>query len=533
MKLLLLLSLLPLSGFAKQLPNSSAEFISACRLAADCELRLFTELSKTFRPSRKEDELRDYVLALARTAEQSVWQQKLELFQDKIGNVMVRLPATGRFTKLKAAPFALQSHMDMVLAYVDAKPGEDLEKYFRDGVALEVKDGWIQAEGNRTTLGADNGIGVAIALRYLIDNSLPHPPLELIFTVQEEIGLFGAAQFEIPITSRKMLCLDGMTPEEGMIIAGSQAGHTEVIRFTSAGAEESAPGSDVLLRVAVAKMAGGHSGGDIHRNRKNALRLLAELIEELEDKGLPARLGKITVGDGILNKIPNLFEAEIFLPSAKTDPNLALASKEFLKSRIAANPDDFRDAEVTVILVPGKAGPVTSPDFSRLLAGSILAAPNGVVDTDPGFVNSVLSSNNLGAFKLTPGSGNFSAELGFMTRSFLNDRRGAITDQLRTIFSNPALAASFSSEVRSSYPAWLEPETSSLLQDALTRSGYFTKKFYLPAGLEPSAFKQRLPDLEVIAIGPLIQFAHSVKEKMKLDSIPRTVSGVRKIVELQ
>jgi dipeptidase D len=217
MKLLLTLLLLaPALAQAKQIPDASEEFVIECRQTSDCELRFFSELSKTFRPSGKEDELRDYVLAVKETAEKLVWKQKLETFQDTIGNVMIRLPATGSFAGKTRPYFALQSHMDMVLAYVDAKPGENLEPYFKDGVITEIKDGWVQAKDNRTTLGADNGIGVATELRYLIDDRIAHPPLELIFTVQEETGLIGANHFQAMTYSSMFLLLKwrGATPAE-------------------------------------------------------------------------------------------------------------------------------------------------------------------------------------------------------------------------------------------------------------------------------------------------------------------------------
>jgi len=522
------------TAHAKLIPDSSEAFVTACRAATDCELRFFGELSKTFRPSRKEDALRDYVLAVKTTAENLVWKQKLETFQDPIGNVMIRLPATGEFVGKDKPYFALQSHMDMVLAYVDAKPGENLEPYFQDGVTTEIKDGWIQSKDNRTTPGADNGIGAASSLRSLLDDRIAHPPLELIFTVQEEIGLFGAAQFQIPILSRKMLCLDGMTPEEGMIIAGSQGGRAEVLHFAAKDTEASRSDQDLLLSITVTKMAGGHSGNDIYRGRTNAIKLVASLMNELAQNGRNVRLKSLVAGDGIINKIPNLFQAEIIVPAAGAEPDLADRAKSFLIAQISKNEDDIRNAIVSTSVGAAAAGTIAAANFSSFLAGSILAAPNGVIDTDPSYWHSVYTSSNLSFLNFGLGAdGALRADFGFMTRGFSDARMDAIVGGIESEFSNRAFVSDYQRELRSSYSPWIEPDTSVLMRDVLTRSGYFNKKFFLNGGLEPSAFKVRIPTLEVVALGPMILYAHSVNEKMKLDSIPPTLEGVRKILQMQ
>ncbi|MGZ3650721.1 MAG: M20/M25/M40 family metallo-hydrolase [Bdellovibrionota bacterium] len=531
---LVFLLLAPLAH-AKQQPDFSAAFLSQCRAAPDCEVRLFKELSKTFRPSRKEDELRDYILAVKGTAEDLVWKQKLETFRDPIGNIMIRLPATGSFVGQNKPYFALQSHMDMVLAYSEAKPGENLEPYFKDGVAIEEKDGWLQAVGNRTTLGADNGIGVATELAYLVDDRKAHPPLELIFTVQEEIGLLGAAGSELPILSRKMLCLDGMTPEEGMIIAGAQGGHGEALHFNARATDTSRAGTDVQLNVMVTKMAGGHSGGDIHRGRTNAVKLVAELMEELEKNNSSVRLKSLVAGDiGVLNKIPNLFQAEIILAAASAEANLAENVRAFLLSRISQNADDLASAVIAVDVVPAPEGAVAASDFSHFLAGAIGAAPNGVLDQDPAFYHSVFTSNNLSYMRFGPTTaGGLAADFGFLARSFSNPRMDDITGTVITSLSDRAFVSDFAHETKMNFPPWMEPDSSHLMQDVLHNSGYFSKKFFLNAGLEPSAFKQQIPTLEVVALGPMIQYAHSVKERLKLDSIPPTLEGVKRIVQMQ
>jgi dipeptidase D len=281
-------------------------------------------------------------------------------------------------------------------------------------------------------------------------------------------------------------------------------------------------------------MAGGHSGGDIWRGRANAVKLVAELMTELGKTGRNVKLKSLIAGDGILNKIPNLFQAEIIVPTAGADPELASLIKSFLISRISQNPDDIHSAVITVEIVPAPEGTVGTSDFSQFLAGSITAAPNGVIDSDPRYSHSIYTSNNLSSLRIGPSiAGRLSAEFGFMARGYSEQRIANIANWLTDAFSNRNFVSNFRTEIKSSFPAWIEPETSSLMQEVLNHSGYFNQKYFLSAGLEPSAFKQKFPTLEVIAIGPMIQFAHSVSEKMKLDSIPRTLEGVKRIIQMQ
>lgn len=541
MKFCLILSfiLLPLMSasklLAKEIPRADLDFLNQCVKSPDCELNFILEIAKTYRPPKEEDELRDYILAVKDMAEKHYWKKKLETHQDKIGNLMIRLPATGKFTKKKYKHFALQSHMDMVLAHVDAKPGKDLRPLFKNGIQLEIKDGWLQSVGNKSSIGTDNSSGVAYSLRYLIDPSIEHPPLELIFTVQEEIGLIGAMKSELPILSRKMICLDGMTPEPGYIIAGSQGASANHVHLHARGNEKVKAQDTKLISVSVTQLAGGHSGGDIHRDRANSLKLLAQLIKFISHETGHVSLKSLVAGDvGILNKIPNLFQAELAVPAHVYKADLKDKIEAHLKSMVQRNSDDAASAEIEVKLGEGAEGEylTTGKDFATFLSEALLAAPNGVLDTDPMFANSVKLSNNLSFLMLRPEGDQFRGNFGFMIRSFDDAKMVKIKKELTGLIHQKKHFKEYKVVDSMNFAPWMEPDSSELLQTVLSIPE-FSKKFYLAGGLEPSAFKLKLKGLEVVALSPFQQFAHSVKEKLKVDTIHPTGQNILKIIQAQ
>ncbi|HSI05344.1 MAG TPA: hypothetical protein VLC93_12740, partial [Myxococcota bacterium] len=178
---------------------------------AGAVLDLFEAFTRLYRPPGEEDAARAAIEDIVRRSE-SLWPAgSVSTARDDAGNLLVRLPGTGRFANL-AKPVVLQAHMDMVLAVEGAKPGEDLRPYFRQGVKTELVtvDGeqWIRSLGSRTSLGADNALGMAVAARYITDPSIEHPPLELVFTTREEVGLVGARQMRLPLAGRVLFNFD-------------------------------------------------------------------------------------------------------------------------------------------------------------------------------------------------------------------------------------------------------------------------------------------------------------------------------------
>lgn len=526
------------SVLAKDFPNSTLTFLKKCAVSEDCELQFIKEIAKTYRPPKEEKELRDYIISIKDMSEKHIWKQKLKFDQDKIGNIMITLPATGRFANTKSKPFALQSHMDMVLAYADAKPGEDVRPYFKDGIKLEIKDGWLQSKGNKTSIGTDNSSGVAYSLRYIIDPSIEHPELELIFTVQEEIGLVGAFNSDLPIKSKKMLCLDGMTPEPGYIIAGAQGAVAQQLNFKTQEVIETKTSDFKMIKISVTKLAGGHSGGDIHRNRTNAIKAFATLAKFISSQiNDEVRIKTLVAGDiGIFNKIPNLFQAELAIPKNKISNDLNYQIEKYLKDLISKNSDDAANAIVSVNISEesGDVFVTSDYDFTKYLVDSILQSPNGIVEKDKKFFNEIKTSNNLSFLEVKADSSSkeVSNKFGFMARGFDNQGMNSVKDIIFNQFSDEKQLRNIEKVQGMSIAPWLEPDSSELLKQ-VTSLPELSKRFYLNGGLEPSAFKLKIKDLEVIALGPYQQMAHSVNEKLKIDTIAPTGKNILKIIQTQ
>lgn len=529
------LVLFPLSSEAAQAPNATKKFVQDCRVNLHCELSLFRELSKLLRPSGEEGPAAEYILQLKAVAEKSVWKKALRSTQDKIGNLVVYVPATGKFRGRNAPSMAIQSHMDMVLAHKAAKPGEDLRPYFKDGVNLVTEGDRIYSKDRASTIGADNGIGVAMALRYMLDDSLAHPPLELVFTVREEVGLAGAMAMEIPLESRQLINLDGMTYEPRSIIIASQ-GATRSLGNGELPAELEATGA-ARVRISIGNLAGGHSGGMIHLNRLNGVRGVAHILSHLQSQIKGLRIVSVVAGDGgALNKIPNSFSAEISLPAADATPSLLKGIEEKLRAMILQHVDDNLQGFTLSVerLAQAPAAPVLEARSGQELVSSILAAPNGLIEKDASFPNGILTSSNLGAFTIAPGAaGSFDVMVGSMSRSFqqfsLERTVREIQDKLKTAFHRNG---GITFKDGGSYPSWQARADSPLLARALSLKQYFERTTPTTVGIEPSVFAARYPDMDIISFSARVQNAHTINEELSISSTRESVEALQALLAL-
>lgn len=497
--------------------------------SVDCEVKAFKEMVNLYRPSREEDQIIRYIEDVYLRAWHEVWKRdaKVQIDKDRMGNILIQIPATGKFKFAKKPSIALQAHMDMVLAKKGAQPGEDIKKYFKDGIQLEEKDGWLQSVGNDKSIGADNTIGVALALRYLLDKNLDHPALELIFTVQEEIGLVGAYGMEIPIRSRRMINLDGMTAET--ITVGAQGGSMDVIQgnFARTHLEKGMR----VFKFTVSDLQGGHSGAMIHRPRVNSVKLAASVFSGIAAKDGTATILEFVAGDlAVLNKIPNLVSLTFATADAEFNPN-ALAGK--INLEIAKFSDEDPSVyKVVAMELPadGDIHALTS-SVSRELASRLIEAPHGVIEEDDRFPNKVKTSMNLAAFSFSAAGGVApSVGFGFMGRSFDNISLGNVTNQAIQVLSTAW--ADLMSPVRTNrilMDAWMAKEKSWLVTVAM-KDAYFSKTNYFAAGIEASAFAKKYPKMDIICIGPDIVAMHTADEKIRIQSISDTSLALQRLL---
>ena len=279
----------------------------------------FDALAAIPRPSTKEAAARDYVLALAA-------QLGLEAVQDDVGNTVIRKPARpGR----ESAPMALlQGHLDMVCEKNEGTP----HNFDTDAIQLRRDGDWLKAEG--TTLGADNGVGVSAALAVMESTDIAHGPLEFVFTIDEETGLTGAAEFPGGLLKSKyFLNLDN--EEKGTICIGCSGG----LKTTGRRKLAFRPATgDAAWRIKVFGLKGGHSGVDIHQGRGNALRILGTMLQSALDS-LPVEIAELN-GGSAQNAIPREATAVVVLDAARQKELASLVAK--VRSRIASRPRRLR-----------------------------------------------------------------------------------------------------------------------------------------------------------------------------------------------
>jgi dipeptidase D len=454
----------------------------------------FLELTRIARPSKSEGPAREHVLEWAAARE-------LSSAVDAEGNVVVQVPATdGR----DAAPtVVLQSHLDMVCERDPSSPFDP-----REGrIDVRVEGDWVRAEG--TTLGADNGIGVATALAVAEDSELQHGPLELLFTVSEEQGLDGARMLDASLVSGRLLVnLDG-TSDAGFTVGCAGSDHT----FLKLPLTTAAPPPDrVVLRVELSGARGGHSGEDIVKGRANAIKCLGVVLSAAYGHA-PFVLAALSGGVS-RNAIPRDAHAILTLPAERVDAFRAAAAsaKDTLVRRYAGTDDGLLLSSSET-----EAAAVADLDMTRRALDLLAAIPTGVVAMSPSLPGVVETSTSL----TVASTGDGVLTLSCMARS---SSAPALDELLATMHALARLAGA-EIEVRRSYPPW-EPRLDSPLLDTATRT--YARLFeadpvltVVHGGLECAVLGGKLPGVEMVSIGPTVVGPHAPGEKLSISSTQR------------
>jgi dipeptidase D len=457
----------------------------------------FSELSAIPRCSKNESEAARYVLGVAKGL-------GLEAKKDSRGNVLVRKKASsGR----EHAPMAaVQSHLDMVCE----KNKETAHDFGRDPVILRRNGNFIAAAG--TTLGADNGIGVAACLAIMEDPALSHGPLEFLFTVDEETGLTGAAGLQRDaLKSRILFNLD--TEDEGVLYVGCAGGCDST--GTLAMAFDPFPARHALYSLRVNGLRGGHSGIDIHMGRGNAIKLLSRALTTLSDHGV--RLCSVSGGNK-RNAIPREAEAQLALPVGRAAEIEQEAEKidRTYKNELSAS-----DNGVTVSLTAVPAGHgrvrVMKKAVQSRLVNLLNALPHGVIAMSQDIPGLVETSTNLARVTMATRA----VVVETSQRSSVESRKTEIVQAVGAVF---ALAGA---GVRhgDGYPGWKPDLQSPLLKTAKeTYRRLFGKEPLVKAvhaGLECGIIGEKFPGMDMLSLGPTIEMAHSPEERVNSDSVKR------------
>ena len=424
-----------------------------------------------------------------------------EVHQDALNNIIMICPASPGCET--AAPVIVQGHLDMVAEKTADCPLD----MARDGLDLAADGDFVYARG--TTLGGDDGIAIAMALALMDDKTLRHPRIEAIFTVDEEVGMDGAAGLDVsPITARQLLNID--SEEEGIFTVSCAGGARANLDL----ALETAPCSQPTAVVELTGLTGGHSGTEINKGRANAAILLGRVLDAVSGT-LPYRL--VSAGSGLMdNAIPNAARAVLALEEG---------SMEALRSTVQALEANLRaeyaaaDPGLTLTVRPG------NPAQSALTAASteqvvrfLTLVPNGIAAMSMDIPGLVQTSSNLGIFKAAGGELHASASV-----------RSSVASQKTMLLRRYAALAALlgaSMHVTGDYPGW-EYRRDSALRD--TMAAVFTQQYghapkieAIHAGLECGLLSGKIPGLDCVSFGPDLLEIHTPREKMSVSSVQRT-----------
>lgn len=454
--------------------------------------QVFDEICAIPHPSGHETALRDHL-------RRRVEEQGLTTLIDETGNLLIEKAASPGCEKAKTV--ILQAHLDMVPQHI---AGIEFD-FTRDPIIPVIEVGMVTT-GGKTTLGADNGIGVALAMDLLLSNDVRHGPLKALFTISEETGLDGANGLDGKFLDGDILInLDGGGSDQ--ILIGC-AGGTRM-RGIFAAEWQDAPPDCCGVSVTLSGLAGGHSGRDIDKQRGNAVKIMAELISAVS-------FGIAKLDGGTLqNAIPREARALFALPLAERDSAVAGINAFLLEQqgKLSVNEPDFR-FQVEVVPAPAK---VWLDALRCQVTAVLLECPHGVVAMSEHASEQVGTSINLASVK----TGETAITITTMTRSESKDRQRQVVGDAMTRFEKHGARC----EVDSEYPAW-EPDRNSAILRIVNESfqelfGTIPQIVVEHSGLECGIFAARNPRLELVSIGPDIFDLHSPSERLDIASVER------------
>ena len=453
----------------------------------------FLSLTQIPRPSGQKKQIGDFLVAYGKSL-------GLETLQDNIGNVLIRKPASPGLENHPGV--ILQGHMDMV-----PQKNNDIDFDFTTDPIRACVDGeWVTAEG--TTLGADNGIGVATAMAVLEDKSLVHPPLEVLVTVDEETGMYGAFDLQ-PAWLQGKILLNLDSEAEGELYVGCAGGVDTTVTFGYFPVP--VPEGDTALRITLTGLKGGHSGCDINLQRANANKLMFRFLKKAVAE-YDARIASVQ-GGTLRNAIPREAEAILTVPKDGVDDIINLVEDYedlFIREyegvengiRFYAEPTE-RPAQ----LIP--------EEIQDAIIHSITACPDGVYRMIPEMPDVVETSNNLAMIATSDKQ----VVISCLTRSSVESRKEEVQEIIGSCFALAGAKVVFSG----SYPGWKPNLHSNILR--LMQETYYeefkqkARIITIHAGLECGIIGRNYPDMDMISFGPTIKHPHSPEEKVNIDSV--------------
>ena len=451
----------------------------------------FEEICAIPHGSRNTKMISDYLVGFAKA-------HNLTYHQDEMNNVILFAPGTCGMED--RPPVILQGHIDMVCEKEASCPID----MTAEGLDVTHDDTCVYAKG--TTLGGDDGIATAMAMALLADDTIPHPPLEVVMTTEEEIGLLGATAIDLSqLKGRTLINLD--SEAEGVFTVSCAGGCTACISLPVERRAVYGP----CIRLTVDGLQGGHSGADIHLKRANADKIMGEFMSRIQ-KLMPLCLTSLS-GGAKDNAIPRSCQATLVAMGINLERINDIAAA--LQEEVRANYDE-PDATVQAFDVDALGGNSLSTESTAKVISLLCSAPNGVQKWSADIEGLVQTSLNLGIAKL---GDRFSAT--FSVRSSVNSEKQEVLDQLKALAE--MLDGTYSQD--GEYPAW-EYRKESHLRDTMVRIyremfAQEPKVEAIHAGLECGLFSQKLPGLDCVSIGPQMYDIHTTRERLEIASTER------------
>lgn len=465
----------------------------------------FADLNAVPRPSKKEERVIQFMLDFGHNL-------GLKTFKDEVGNVIIKKPATKGMEDRKTV--ILQSHLDMV----HQKNKETEFDFDTQGIQMYTDGDWVKAQG--TTLGADNGLGVAAIMAILEGKDIPHPALEALFTIDEETGMTGAKGLVGGLLEGEIL-LNLDTEEDDEIDIGC-AGGVDITARGTYGEEDLSPNSEAFL-ISVNGLSGGHSGMDIHKELGNANKIMNSLLLKAAGQ-YELKIAEVN-GGGLRNAIPRESTAWITIKDSRAEAFLEDFSnwaQRVIKEFSTTDPNLKITAEPTespLAVMDGKS----QNSFLQALE----KAHNGVYAMSTTMEDLVETSNNIARVKVKAGA----IKIACLTRSSVEAGKEELARSLRSVFEKAGYKVALSGD----YPGWNPNPDSAILK--VLESKYVElfkeepKVVACHAGLECGILGQNYPEVDMISFGPTIKGAHSPDERASISSVQKFWKYTLQILE--
>lgn len=453
----------------------------------------FADLCQIPRPSKHEERVVEYIEKFAQ-------EQGLDYKKDEMGNILIRKSAYPGMENRQTV--TMQAHVDMV----PQKDADSSHDFIKDPIETIIEDGWVHA--NKTTLGADNGMGAAAALAILASDEIKHGPIEALFTVDEEAGMTGANHLAKDWLKGDIL-LNMDTEDEGEFYVGCAGGQNSDIELPIV--REALPADLQALSIKVNGLNGGHSGVEIHLGRANAIKVLVGLLNDLKE---PFHLVSLNGGSVQHNAIPREAEAVIAVDEKQIDEIKQFVEKataEFKAQYLAVDPG------FSIVVDETSATDALNEISQQNLLSALHEMPNGVISMSESIPDLVQTSTNLAYVKTE----NDKVEVYSSQRSSVEKEKTEVADTIKAVFEKVG------GEVKgyAGYPGWDPNPKSKIL--AIAKEVY--QKMFdrepavkaIHAGLECGLIGSKYPQLDMISYGPTIKQAHSPNERIEIATVEK------------